>query len=114
MYNLLGATILSPIWSLISPVAKVDELPHYSWLMFLFIVATVAVSFIQQGTMAKSMQYNNVGMASILLYLALPIGYFLDWICFDRAFGGLELGGAGLICGANILISFLRVCGYIE
>ena len=55
MYNLLGATLLSPIWSLISPVTKVDELPEYSWLMFLFVVASVLVSFIQQGTMAKSM-----------------------------------------------------------
>ena len=114
MYNLLGATLLSPIWSMISPITKADELPNYSWLCFLFILVTVLISFIQQGTMAKSMQYNNVGMASILLYLAIPIGYFLDWICFDRAFGSLELGGAGLICGANILISFLRVFGYIE
>ena len=64
--------------------------------------------------MAKSMQYNTVGGASILLYLAIPFGYFLDWICFDRAFGGLELGGAGLICGANIVISFLRVRGIID
>ena len=64
--------------------------------------------------MAKSMQFNTVGVASILLYLAIPMGYFLDWICFNRAFGKLELGGAGLICGANIGISFMRVKGYID
>ena len=64
--------------------------------------------------MAKSMQYNTVGAASILLYLAIPMGYFLDWIVFNRAFGALELGGAAVICFSNIAISFMRVKGYIE
>ena len=64
--------------------------------------------------MAKSMQYNTVGAVSILAYLAIPFGYFLDWICFNREFGVLELVGAGIICVANIVISFMRVKGYID
>ena len=69
--------------------------------MFLMIVFGVVVYIGQQGTMAKSMQYNTVGAASILLYLAIPMGYFLDWIVFSRAFGALELAGAGVICFSN-------------
>lgn len=73
------------------------------------VALIVIVYYCQQGTMAKSMQYNTVGAASILLYLAIPVGYFLDWIVFDRNFGALELGGAAIICASNIIISVMRV-----
>ena len=82
--------------------------------MFVMICFGVFVYNTEQVIIAKSMQYNTVGAASIIMYLAIPIGYFLDWIVFDRAFGALELGGAGVICVSNIVISFMRVKGCIE
>ena len=60
------------------------------------------------------MQYNSVGIIQVLLYLAIPLGYLLDWIFIGRDFEALELAGAGIICVINILITSLRLCGYIE
>ena len=114
LYNMLFATLLAPVWSTLAPTTEVEQLPVYSLSMFLTVVFGVLVYNTEQVIIAKSMQYNTVGAASIIMYLAIPIGYFLDWIVFDRDFGGLELGGAGVICLSNIVISFMRVKGYID
>ena len=45
LYNQLGAALLAPIWTTISPVTKVSDLPIYGWAFFLMIIATVIVSF---------------------------------------------------------------------
>ena len=60
------------------------------------------------------MQYNSVGIVQVILYLAIPFGYFLDWAVLDQPMNAMELGGAGVICGMNILIATLRVKGVIE
>ena len=64
--------------------------------------------------MTVAMKYNSIGMVSVLLYLAIPMGYFLDWLCLGKKFGGLELGGAAIICFVNIGIAVCRVKGYID
>ena len=64
--------------------------------------------------MTKSMQYNTVGVVQVFLYLAIPFGYFLDWLVLDQPMSGMELGGAGVICTLNIVIASLRVKGIIE
>jgi len=53
-------------------------------------------------------------MISVLMYLAIPMGYLLDYIFLDGTFGTTELIGAGAICFFNIGIAGLRIKGVIE
>lgn len=64
--------------------------------------------------MAKSMEFNTVGVVQVILYLAIPFGYFLDWAILNQPMGGMELGGAAVICTVNILITALRLNNIIE
>ena len=60
------------------------------------------------------MQFNSVGSVQLIIYLLIPFGYFLDWLVVDQAFQGIELFGAGIICVTNVVITGLRINGYIE
>lgn len=63
---------------------------------------------------SKSMEYNTVGIVQVILFLAIPFGYFLDWAVLNQPMGAMELGGAAVICSCNILIATLRVKGIID
>ena len=78
------------------------------------MIAIAFLASIQLATMAASMEFNTVGMVSVLMYLAIPFGYLLDFIFLDGKFGTLELCGAGLICLVNVGIAGLRIKGVIE
>lgn len=60
------------------------------------------------------MEYNTVGIVQVILYLAIPFGCFLDWAVLNQPMNAMELGGAGVICGLNILITTLRIKGIID
>ena len=64
--------------------------------------------------MTNSMQYNSVGMIGIILYLAIPLGYFFDCIIFGTKMGLMEVIGASVIVFTNISIGALRIKGIIE
>jgi len=60
------------------------------------------------------MQYNTVGACNVIDYMAMPLSYLLDWAIVGQKFENLELVGAGLIFGINILIAILRIRGQID
>jgi hypothetical protein len=47
--------------------------------MYLCIVILAAMIIFQQSCFSKSMQYNTVGVVNVLNYMAIPLGYLLDW-----------------------------------
>ena len=83
MYYMLGMSVFCPIWSLAIPVTKAAGLTLYGYEMYLAIIGLACIMFVQQATIAKSMQYNTVGIVQVILYLAIPFGCFLDWIVLD-------------------------------
>ena len=111
-YFQLATNIMSSIWSLVP--FHTDKSPIYSFQMYLCVLALAAMIIFQQSFFSKSMQYNSVGAVNVLNYMAIPFGYFLDWILMGQTFDGLELIGAGLIFGINIVIATLRIKGYID
>lgn len=100
------------IWSIALP--QTEHLPDYSSAMYLYIVILVAMIIFQQSCYSKSMQYNTVGVVSVLNYMAIPLGYLLDWAIIGESFDSLELVGAGIIFGINIVIATLRIRGQID
>ena len=60
------------------------------------------------------MEYNTVGAVQVIQFLCIPFGYFLDWIILDQSIGAMELGGAAIICGVNIIINILKVKKIID
>jgi len=60
------------------------------------------------------MSYNTVGMVAVLMYLAIPLGYTLDFIFLGEKFTTIELCGAAVICFFNIGIAGMRIKGIIE
>ena len=91
-----------------------ESSPDYSVFLYLTMVGACFAFSAQNGLMTISMEYCTIGMVSVLLYLAIPMGYLLDWIFLSTKFGVLELTGAAIICFVNVLISVLRVQGIID
>ena len=79
MYYMMGMSVFCPVWSLVLPVKKAADLTLYGYELYLAIIGLALVAFMQQATIAKSMQYNTVGIVQVILYLAIPFGCFLDW-----------------------------------
>ena len=114
MYYMLGMSFFCPIWSLAIPVTKAVNLTSYTTSLYLAVFGLAMVGFCQQALISKAMQYNTVGIVQVILYLAIPFGYFLDWAVLGQGMNAMELAGAGVICGLNILIATLRIKGIIE
>ena len=62
MYYMLGMSVFCPIWSLTIPVTKAVGLALYGYEMYFAIIGLACILFVQQATIAKSMQYNTVGI----------------------------------------------------
>ena len=114
MYYSLAMSVFCPIWSLAMPVTKPMNLTHYSVTLYLAIFGLACLEFCHLTAITKSMEYNTVGIVQVILYLCIPFGCFLDWAVLDEPMGGMELGGAAVICGLNIVIATLRLKGIIE
>ena len=114
MYYMLGMAIYCPLQSLFIPVTKAAELTLYGWELYLATFGLAVVAFLQQASISKSMEYNTVGVVQIIMYLCIPFGCFLDWAVLDQPMGLLELCGAAVICGINIIIATLRIKGIID
>lgn len=64
--------------------------------------------------MTKSFKFITAGMAGILIYIAVPIGYVLDYLFLHTQIGGIEILGVGIIVGTNVIIGFLLYFGVIS
>ena len=62
MYYMLGMCLFCPIWSLVAPIKEAGKLALYGWELYLAAFGLAIVGFSQQATMAKSMEYNTVGV----------------------------------------------------
>ena len=114
MYYMMGMVIFCPVWSIATPVSKAVDVTLYGYELYLSMFGLAIIYFIEQAAISKSMEYNTVGVVQVIMYLCIPFGFFLDWAILDQPMGGMALGGAGVICGLNILINSLRIKGYIE
>ena len=114
MYYMMGMCIFCPIWLLVIPIQKATDLTLYGYELYLAIFGLALVYFVQQSTMAKSMEYNTVGIVQVILYLAIPFGCFLDWAVLNQPMSAMEMGGAAVICFLNISIATLRIKKIID
>ena len=64
--------------------------------------------------MTKSFSIITAGMAGILIYIAVPIGYILDYLFFNTHIGLLEIIGVCIIVGTNVVIGILLYYGVIS
>ena len=64
--------------------------------------------------MTRSMKFITAGMAAILTYIAVPIGYILDYFFLGTHVGYLELIGAFIIVGSNVIIGILVFKGIVK
>jgi len=60
------------------------------------------------------MKYISAAMASILVYLIIPVSYLLDYIFFNQSFNTLEIIGACLIVFVNVGIGYAKARGLIR
>lgn len=69
------------------------------------MILIACVTSCEMLTMTLSMNYNSIGMMQVICYLAIPIGYILDYLVFGTEFGTVEIAGALIIFGVNIVIT---------
>jgi drug/metabolite transporter (DMT)-like permease len=54
--------------------------PVYTFETYLVILLAAFLTASQGATLTYSMRYNSVGMIQVINYLAIPLGFFLDWL----------------------------------
>ena len=89
-------------------------MPIYDWTLILYILGIGFAFFAVQMLMTKSFNFITAGMAGILIYIAVPIGYILDYFFLHTQIGMLEIIGACIIVGSNVIIGFLLYLGVIN
>ena len=102
-------TAFSPLPTLVQPVTAVDAQSIYSLTVYGFLFVTIMLQASAVMLFCASWKYNTVGTSAVLVYLAIPIGYFFDWLFIGREISSLEILGALIIFGTNIIIVSLRL-----
>jgi len=64
--------------------------------------------------MTKAFKFITAGMAGILIYVAVPVGYFLDYFVLHTKIGTIEITGACIIVISNVAIGVLLFKGWIK
>ena len=67
-----------------------------------------------QSLMTYSMKFVTSAMSAVLIYIAIPISYLLDFLFFGKKFGTEELCGVALIVVTNVILGFLKGTGRIS
>ena len=89
-------------------------MPVYDMELYTYIILILSLSYIAFLMFSASWRYNTVGTSAILIYLGIPMSYFLDWAVIGRKVTLVEVLGAALITFTNIAIVSLRLFKYIN
>jgi drug/metabolite transporter (DMT)-like permease len=89
-------------------------MPVYDLELYIYIILILSLSYIAFLMFSASWRYNTVGTSAILIYLGIPMSYFLDWAIIGRQVTLVEVLGAALITFTNIAIVSLRLFKYIN
>ena len=60
------------------------------------------------------MKFVTAAMSGVLIYVAIPVSYLLDFLFFGKQFGAEELCGVTLIVLTNVTLGFLKGRGIIS
>jgi drug/metabolite transporter (DMT)-like permease len=110
---LLGA-LFTPFAMLFFHETKVELIPIYDMELYVYLILILSLSYIAFLMFSASWKYNTVGTSAILIYLGIPMSYFLDWAIIGRSVTLVEVLGASLITFTNITIVSLRLFKYIN
>ena len=100
--------------TLLTQETKIERLPDYSWEFYVYIIIIFTLFYLHVLMFSASWKYNTVGTTAVLIYVAIPLTYFLDWIFIGREISVVELMGAGVIFITNISIVLLRLLNKIK
>jgi drug/metabolite transporter (DMT)-like permease len=110
LYYNIGNLIFAPLWN---TVIQREKAPAYCLKLFLMIYATAVLYFILQSTFNYSMKYITAAISGSIIYIAIPLSYWFDFIFFGNQFGVLELIGVILIVGVNVILGLLKGKGLV-
>lgn len=110
-YYTMANVLFSPIWSFFQ---QREEYPVYDGVLIAYILGIGVTFWAMQMCMTKAFTLITAGMAGILIYIAVPIGYLLDYLFIGTQIGYLELIGVAIIVGTNVVIGFLLYFGVIS
>jgi drug/metabolite transporter (DMT)-like permease len=100
---------LVPLPTLVQPVTTVDAQSIYSLALYGYLFVAIVLQATAVMLFCASWKYNTVGTSAVLVYFAIPIGYFFDWLFIGREISSLEILGALIIFVTNIAIVCLRL-----
>ena len=60
------------------------------------------------------MKYVTASVSSVIIYLALPISYLLDYMFLGQVIGGIEMTGVCLIVIVNVSLGYLKAQGLVS
>lgn len=67
-----------------------------------------------QSLLTYSMKWVTAAMSGILIYVAIPFSYLLDFIFYGKKLGVEESIGVCLIVVTNVIIGYLKGKGIIK
>ena len=80
-YYTLSNLLLAPLWTFI---VQRKAFPEYSWALFGILIGTGLLYFAMQSLMTYSMKFVTAAMSGVLIYVAIPISYVLDFLFFGK------------------------------
>jgi drug/metabolite transporter (DMT)-like permease len=113
-YYLQLSSIFIPTMTLLTQETKIEKLPEYSTEFYCYIALIFTLFYLHVLMFSASWKYNTVGTTAVLIYVAIPLTYFLDWAFIGREISTVELFGAGVIFTTNISIVTLRLLNKIK
>jgi drug/metabolite transporter (DMT)-like permease len=110
-YYTLTSLLGSPVWTFL---VQRKSFPEYTWGLFGILIATGFLYFLMQSLLTYSMKWVTAAMSGVLIYVAIPFSYFLDFVFYGKKLGVEESIGVSLIVVTNVIIGYLKGKGIIK
>mmetsp|Transcript_10204 Transcript_10204/g.17191 ORF Transcript_10204/g.17191 Transcript_10204/m.17191 type:complete len:83 (+) Transcript_10204:1182-1430(+) len=82
--------------------------------MYGFMILAALIQFAFSVCMTVSFKYLTATLSGVLIYLAIPFGFILDYLIFGTIISRMEIIGASLIVGVNVVLATLKGSGVIN
>ena len=76
--------------------------------MFGLIILTSVLLILMTTLFNYSMKYVTASMSSVIIYLAIPASYMLDFFFMGTQVGAIEIIGACMIVTVNVALGYLK------
>jgi len=112
-YFSLGWTVVGSFLYIFSVQGQTNEV-EYSSLALSLLITIGLITFIGQLLQALAYEYEKASRVAVFYYLQTFLVFLYDYFFFGTTYGVIELIGAFLIIGWNLIVGVMKFMGMLE